>query len=155
MNIVSPFEGVTLEVGGAVETYWKSMTLAVPSTHSATSHRALISSRAMDSTHTSPSIISTVPSTTVSSLQDKYLFVTVQVTRDLHPVVYAEWLLPQSEFQLGVGDVTLAQFEALATRLGRTTASVDETLEWRRRLQGCMLSLTQLMTVGFCHRFHN
>lgn len=153
MNIVSPFEGVTLEVGGAVETYWKSMTLAVPSMNSVTSHRALIS-RAMDSTQTSPSMISTVPSTTVSSLQDNYLFVTVQVTRDLHPVVYSEWLLPQSEFQLGVGDVTLAQFEALAVRLGRTTASVDKTLDWRRRLQGCMLSLTQLMTVCFCYRFH-
>lgn len=148
MNIVSPFEGVTLEVGGAVETYWKSMTLAAPTMDSAISQRVPVSSRAMDSTNTSPSILSTAPSTTVSSLQNNYLFVTVQVTRDLHPVIYSDWLLPQSEFNLGVGDVTLAQFEALAARIGRTATSVDETVDWRHRLKGCMLSLTQLMTVS-------
>ncbi|KAF7980881.1 hypothetical protein HWV62_36049 [Athelia sp. TMB] len=158
MNIVSPFEGVTLEVGGAVETYWKSMTLAVPTMDSAISQRVPVSSRTMDSTNTSPSILSTVPSTTVSSLQDNYLFVTVQVTRDLHPVIYSDWLLPQSEFNLGVGDVTLAQFEALAARIGRTAASADETVDWRHRLKGCMLSLTELMTIlpagyGICLEF--
>ncbi|KAI0313604.1 hypothetical protein OF83DRAFT_1086226 [Amylostereum chailletii] len=50
---------------------------------------------------------------------DHRLHVIGEVTRDLHPVVCADWTLPVDEFDLGVADVTLAQFEALAARAGR------------------------------------
>lgn len=146
MNIISPFEGVTLEVGGAVETYWKSITFAMPRIQPHLAYRMPISSRAMDSTHTSPSMQSTVASTTISSLQDAYIYITVQVTRDLHPVIHSDWLLPESGFDLGVADVTLAQFEALAARLGRNVL-MDGPLDWCHIAAGSMISLAHLMTV--------
>jgi len=56
---------------------------------------------------------------TLSSLSGNYVYAVVQVTRDLQPVLYGERLLPESSYDLGVADITLAQFDALANRLDR------------------------------------
>jgi CDK inhibitor PHO81 len=117
---VTPFDGVTLEVGGDVETYWKSLAMPLATVaHRGPSrwpHRSNLIGAS--STHTSPSSHSITSSvgqaSTISSLRGSYLYLVVQVTRDLHPVVCADWILPQSTFDLTVSDVTLAQFEALA-----------------------------------------
>ncbi|KAI6004128.1 cyclin-dependent protein kinase inhibitor [Pisolithus albus] len=118
VTVTSPFQGVTLEVGGAVETYWKSLTLP--------------QSGSPDSIHTSPSIQSTTGSpihaVTLSSLS-------VQLTRDLHPVLYYDVLLPETSFDLRVADVTLSQFEALAK-------SLDCEEQLIRRLLPAHLGLT-------------
>jgi CDK inhibitor PHO81 len=84
---------------------------------------------------------------TISSLKDNYIYVVVQVTRDMHPVIFADWLLPESGFDLGVADVTLRQFELLATRLRKDLDVVDDSTDWRRVTAESMVSLSRLMTV--------
>ena len=88
----------------------------------------------------------------ISSLQGDYLYVVIQVTRDLHPVVYFDWLLPGIEFELGVADVTLAQFETLAERLGRSEIVAGNTVgDWARSVSRLMISLEKLLKVNISH----
>ncbi|KAJ7591395.1 cyclin-dependent protein kinase inhibitor [Mycena floridula] len=147
VNIVTCFEGVTLEVGGDVETYWKSTGMSSLPTTSPWPHRSSL----IGSAHTSPSTHSVISSpgqgSTISSLNGRYLRIAVQVTRDLHPVIYGEWLLPDTGFTLGVSDVTLAEFEALSMRLGRdikVTTGVSVT-DWPGLIARSMLSLAELL----------
>lgn len=156
-HVIAPFQGITLEVGGAVETYWKSLTL---SQGSPLPHRPQTippwrqSPLSLDSAHTSPSIQSPPASpshrVTLSSLSGNYVYAVVQVTRDLQPVLFGEQLLPESAYELGVADVTLAQFEALSQRvergeqLCRRTTSVQD---WYRVLPRLMLPLARFMQV--------
>jgi CDK inhibitor PHO81 len=86
---------------------------------------------------------------TISSLKGNYIYVVVQVTRDLHPVVYPDWLLPESAFDLTVADVTLAQFEALAARLGRHLKLPSGSManDWPVLVARSMVSLAHLMQV--------
>lgn len=88
----------------------------------------------------------------ISSLQGNYLYVVIQVTRDLHPVVYFDWLLPGIEFELGVADVTLAQFETLAEKLGRNEIVAGNTVgDWALSVSGLMISLEKLLKVDIPH----
>lgn len=86
---------------------------------------------------------------TISSQQGSYVYVVIQVTRDLHPVVFYDWLLPGIAFELGVADVTLAQYEALAQTIGRSLCTVPEepSVDWAHLLQNFMMSLDQLLKV--------
>ena len=124
VNIITPFSGVTLEIGGAVETYWKSIAspVSTPAARLITP-RFAPSSRAIGSTQTSPATHSMATvgshSLTHSSVSGNYIYLTVQVTRDLQPVAYGQWRLPEDAYDLGVADVTLDQFTNLARRLGR------------------------------------
>lgn len=231
INIITPFEGVTLEIGGAVETYWKSLSTPnvvvsgpshppahphsthIPHTHGHAPHpanplkRASPMSPGLVSIRPSPaqprpfgsplarplsgiptaSITSAIPAhsqfhqlphpvlnapqvsasiatptqtpiqsalqqqpstsqpiptlqlqpTTVSSIMGTYVHLTVQVTKDLQPVVYREWRLPEEEYELGVADVRLEQFERLGGRVGRRMGDVVQAEvgsgggEWR------------------------
>lgn len=156
-HVITPFQGITLEVGGAVETYWKSLTLPQgnplhPGPLTVPPWRQ--SPRSMDSTHTSPSIQSTPASpmhtVTLSSLSGNYVYAVVQVTRDLQPVLYGERLLPESSYDLGVADVTLAQFDALANRLDRGEQLIRRMTsiqDWYRILPRVMLPLSRFMQV--------
>jgi len=162
VNVVSPFNGVTLEIGGSVETYWKSITNPVsgPSLRSPTP-RALQSPRGVSSpAQNSPSI--PIPqigshSLTHSSVTGSYLYITVQVTRDLESVVFPDWSLPEDGYDLGVSDVTLAQFKGLAQRHGRMLPipSSDSIQEFRAGLNHSMASLREVLqilpqSVGIC-----
>ena len=154
MNIITSFEGVTLEVGGDVETYWKSMAMPVVSVPQASLSRWSHRSSLIKSAHTSPSVSYTNNSggqaaLTISSLHGSYVFAVVQVTRDLHPVVYSEWLLPGIDYDLGVSDVTLGQFEALSRRLGRHIDSQENVgvRDWSSSLAHTMISLADLLKV--------
>ena len=87
---------------------------------------------------------------TISSLHGDYIHVVVQVTRDLHPVIYSDWLLPGLEFDIGVADVTLEQFEALAESLGRSgieTAGMHASAR-AEVLSLSMVSLDNLLKVS-------
>ena len=84
---------------------------------------------------------------TISSLKDNYIYVVVQVTRDFHPVIFGNWLLPESGFDLGVADVTLHQFESLAVRLRKDLDFTDDSTDWRRVAAESMVSLSRLMMV--------
>jgi len=155
VNIITSFEGVTLEIGGDLETYWKSMAIPIFSSPQTGllrwSHRSSLIGSAQNSPSAhSPAHPGSQAALPVSSLHGCYVFAVIQVTRDLHPVVYADWLLPDSDFDLSVSDVTLAQFEALGHRLGRGIDSecLDTTKddkEWSSLLSRSMIPLAQLL----------
>jgi CDK inhibitor PHO81 len=141
---------VTLEIGGDVETYWKSTAITpTPITTTSSRHRSDL----IGSAHASPSSQTAGQQagygSTISSLKGQYLHITVQVTRDLHPVVFPDWLLPGTAFNLGVSDVTLTQFQALAVQNGRSLESVTSIPlnESSTLLTRCMMSLTDLLKV--------
>ncbi|KAJ7162538.1 cyclin-dependent protein kinase inhibitor [Mycena crocata] len=148
VNIVTPFEGVTLAgVGGDVETYWKSLAMPLAAVPHRGPSRWPHRSNLIGSANTSPSSHSITSSvgqaSTISSLRGSYLQLPVQVTRDLHPVVFADWLLPQSNLDLNVSDITLAQFEALALSTGKNIKS--QTEDWAVMVSSSMVSLAQLL----------
>ncbi|KAH9899788.1 cyclin-dependent protein kinase inhibitor [Cubamyces lactineus] len=153
VNIISPFNGVKLEIGGAVETYWKSLAMPVPSSSSKIlAPRPPQHGRPLGSAQTSPSNPSLAMagghSLTHSSVTGSYIYVTVQVTRDLHPVIFADWKLPDDHYDLGVSDVTLAQFQSLGVRLGRSTAAPEAASApsaWSRWILSSMTTLQELL----------
>ena len=91
-------------------------------------------------------------SLTHSSLSGNFLYVTVQVTRDLQPVLFAEWQLPEDGFDVGVADVTLAQFLALAERRGRhklpTSSSSLTAKDIQAAVSQSMVALSDLLKVS-------
>ncbi|KAH9999500.1 hypothetical protein BJV77DRAFT_977559 [Russula vinacea] len=166
INIITPFDGVTLEIGGAVETYWKSLavphhTAPAPVAKTATprlSRARQLGSAQLGSPTGSPITVSSkAQPITISSITGSYVYITVQVTQDLHPVVFREWQLPQQDFDLCVADVTLAQFEALARRKGRELRGVTPSTpsEWHSLIRRSMVSLENLLktipaSMGLC-----
>ena len=110
--------------------------------------------RTLGSAQTSPAnptlAVASGHSLTHSSVTGSYIHVTVQVTRDLHPVVFAEWKLPDDHYDLGVADVTLSQFQSLASRLGRGSASSDPSAspsQWAKRIASSMVTLQEILRV--------
>jgi CDK inhibitor PHO81 len=152
VNIITPFDGATLEIAGAVETYWKSTANAASSTL-APQHNISAWQASPGSTQTSPSNPSVVgPSAyplIVSSLSGNHVYLVVQVTRDLIPVVFNDWRLPEDRFDLGVADVTLAQFEILSQQNNRHLNLEDsKVVEQDVLLSHSMIALKNLLTVG-------
>ncbi|PIL37231.1 transporter [Ganoderma sinense ZZ0214-1] len=157
VNIITPFGGVKLEIGGAVETYWKSLAMPVPGGSSAkllTPRPPQQPGRTLGSAQTSPSTQTLAQafghSLTHSSVTGSYIYVTVQVTRDQHPVVFPEWRLPDESYELGVADVTLSQFQSLAVRLGRGRAPPDASSPpslWARWIASSMISMQELLRI--------
>lgn len=156
VNVITPFSGVRLQIGGAVETYWKS--IANPVSNPPPKHltpRSMHSARPIISAQNSPSAHPMTPvgshSLTHSSVTGSYLHITVQVTRDRQPVVFPQWLLPEEGYDLGVADVTLAQFRALSGRLGRGLHAIDPQVSSRElyeMVSHSMLSLADALAVG-------
>jgi CDK inhibitor PHO81 len=151
--IIRPFNGVTLEIGGTVETYWKST--AIPfSGGTNQSHRppAVRSLSASTSPSNRNQLNSANNSVTLSSLSGEYVHVIVQVTRDFIPVVFNGWVLPIPGFDLGVSDVTYEQFQILAKTSGKafnTTLPIPSSAwEWHRRVSVSLISLEALLKVG-------
>lgn len=158
VNIITPFSGVKLEIGGAVETYWKSLAMPVPggsnSAKLLTPRPPQQHARTLGSAQTSPSTQTLAQafghSLTHSSVTGSYIYVTVQVTRDLHPVVFPEWRLPDESYELGVADVTLSQFQSLAVRLGRGRTPPDPSSPpslWTKWIASSMISMQELLRV--------
>ncbi|KAI0375722.1 hypothetical protein BV20DRAFT_976261 [Pilatotrama ljubarskyi] len=154
INVISPFSGVKLEIGGAVETYWKSLAMPVPSgSTKILSPRAPQYGRPLGSAQTSPSnpTLAMAPghSLTHSSVTGSYIYVTVQVTRDLQPVIFSDWRVPDDHYDLGVADVTLAQFRSLADRLGRSGAVPEAASAspsaWSRWISSSMITFQDLL----------
>jgi CDK inhibitor PHO81 len=151
--IIRPFEDVTLQLGGAVETYWKSSSQYTD--QSVPGVLPISTPTLIGSAHTSPSNRSAVmhPSgcLTISSLSHEFLHIVVQSTRDMVPVVFSEWNIPTDELNVGVSDITLAQFQKLATRTGKalntTNAQSLPINQWAERINGSMGSLESLLAV--------
>ncbi|SAL97291.1 hypothetical protein [Absidia glauca] len=136
-SVVKPFRGVQLEIGGRIETYWKSTNTVLPSstTHSrhstpepvpstlTTDTSAIATTAAVTSLLSTGDLTSTPGATalsssssgitsfiTASSLSGDYVRAVVQLTKDLIPVVYANWLIEYNELLLAVSDLTYHQF---------------------------------------------
>jgi CDK inhibitor PHO81 len=113
-SIIKPFQGVQLEIGGKVETYWKSTR---PLNMSSTGTPSLQSFNGGNSGQ---------PLITASSLSGQFVRVFVQVTRDLVPVAYPSWRLPVEGLDLGVSEVTYAQFQAIINKSSDSAARTEE-----------------------------
>ncbi|KAJ3842518.1 cyclin-dependent protein kinase inhibitor [Lentinula raphanica] len=159
INIISSFDGVTLEVGGDVETYWKSTGMSIiPHSLSPWPQRSNLIGSAQTSPSTHSLSTNSSQASTISSLRGKFLTVVIQVTRDLQPVVYTDWLLPDPDFDLSVCDVTLEQFESLARRSGKnliSESSLSSSSNWPTLVSEAMISLVQLLkilpsNIGLC-----
>lgn len=154
-RMIRPFEGVTLEIGGAVETYWKSLATPYTTSFQNPPSRMAQPFRTLGSAQTSPSNHTGAGygghTITLSSLVGQYIHLTVQVTRDLHPVVYNRWRIPTSDFDLGVSDVTLSQLQALSSRAGldKDILEYNATLpsDWYNLLSEGLFLLQDLIKV--------
>lgn len=123
---MTPFSKVALEIGGNVETYWKStagpaLDLLAPQAGAPTSSRAT-SITSPDFRTPFPTANAIAPNmVTLSSLSGEFVHIVVQVTRDGVPVVFPDWNIPvdDDQFDLGVADVSAVQFSRLSNSLGR------------------------------------
>jgi CDK inhibitor PHO81 len=144
---------VTLEVGGNLETYWKSVRnqATTPSRTGIWPPKSTIG----NSTTTSPATHSVTSASektlTISSLKGDFLRVPVQLTRDLQPVVYSGRYLPHDLLEIPVHSVTLSQFETLALRLDRTLNPGLHGQNLAEHVSASMISLPKLFQVG-CSR---
>lgn len=171
VQCIRPFDEAQLEIGGRVETYWKSTTVA-PTTASAQDHAHQFQPhRPLSVSTTSPSmksVINTAASkktptndqeksgfVNASSLAGEYLHLVVQLTKDYVPVVYGEWRLPYPGLSLGVSDVTLKQFNELASSLSKTSQDILEPLQadstpsiWSKALSNGLIPLKDVLSVS-------
>lgn len=140
VNVISPFEGVQLSLGGHVETYWK-----------ATSH---VLGTIESPTQSPPTPHPATAFVTASSLSGEYLRVIVQVTRDGVPVVYAKGSLSVAGLEIQICALTSEQFLTLARELKRTlddtipAAMLDEDVtaaRWCSLTRETMVSLKELL----------
>lgn len=125
-SVVKPFCGVQLEIGGRIETYWKSTNTIMPSASSTTQQR-LTPEPALTHQGSTPPISAagsvapssvTLPSfITASSLSGDYVRVVVQLTKDHIPVVFANWFVPFEGLDLAVSDLTYSQYCQVGEKL--------------------------------------
>ncbi|KAG0204690.1 phosphate system positive regulatory protein pho81 [Mortierella sp. GBA30] len=170
-SVVRPFQGVRLEVGGRVETYWKS-TNSIDSTISAATTPLVGTPSVMPvSTSTSGSALphsssqsllvgNMIPSfITASSLSGEYIQLSIQMTRDFVPVVFANWHLPVEGFDLALSDVTFSQFKKFGELIHQKAVGDDllgagtrltnswRSGEWRRKVYDRWMSLEQVLKI--------
>lgn len=172
VQCVRPFEGAQLEIGGRVETYWKSTTTA-PSGLAGQDHAHQFQPhRPLSISTSSPSMRSVMNANnhksqsnelkesgfiTASSLSGDYLHLVVQVTTDYKPVVYFEEHLPYDGLTIGVSEVTLEQFNALANQQQKSAqyalnqVSKSATIsEWYQAIRSGLCSLEEVLAVSSC-----
>ncbi|KAF9937835.1 phosphate system positive regulatory protein pho81 [Mortierella alpina] len=170
-TVIRPFQGVRLEVGGRLETYWKS-TNSIDSTISAATTPLVGTPSLMPvSTSTSKGALphpapqttlsgSMIPSyITASSLAGEYIQLSIQMTRDYVPVVFEGWRLPVQGFDLAVSDVRFGQFKRFGDLVHRSVPIVDlasgdsrlsigwKSAEWRRKVYDRWMSLEQVLKI--------
>ncbi|EIE78088.1 hypothetical protein RO3G_02792 [Rhizopus delemar RA 99-880] len=117
-SVIKPFRGVQLEIGGRIETYWKSTNTILPADAQPTT---VITNEASAVSSTVPSFI------TASSLSGDYILVVVQLTKDLVPVVFANWMVPFEGLDLAVSDLTFQQFLHIGEKLLKDQTYVSAT----------------------------
>jgi len=159
VSCIKPFEGAQLEIGGRVETYWKSK--VTPSTpardhaHQYQAHRPLSVSTGSPVPRPPALAPTTAPPresalVTSSSLSGEYVHIVVQVTKDAVPVAYPGSILPIAGLNIGTSDVSSVQFQSIASQQGRTlpeTPAASTAGEWHQLLSTCMASLEDVLAI--------
>ncbi|WFC98330.1 phosphate system positive regulatory protein pho81 [Malassezia yamatoensis] len=167
MECVKPFGSVQLEIGGRVETYWKSTlpshNQAIPAANSPNERRStgLGSESAHVSRSAAPLRTDLIPKqdsspggessyVTASSLSGDYLRVKVQYTSDMVPVVCSTSRLPLPVWAPLISQVTKDEFLSIAEQLGRVwDVSPDKTYsrsEWSAKVQDALIPLHTLLS---------
>ena len=165
VSCIKPFEDAQLEIGGRVETYWKSKVTPTATTqdhaHLTQSHLPLSVSTSSPALRPPIGLVPTAKPTassesalvTASSLSGEYVEIIVQVTKDAVPVVYPEWRLPLEGIDVGVPEISYDQFQRLASSSGRTMSSLSTTngfssgvTGWRDQISKGMMSLEELLS---------
>lgn len=147
VECVRPFGSVQLQIGGRVETYWKSTLPSSnqPLTTSPPTHPASGGADSNAGAHDTSAYV------TASSLSGNYLRVIVRFTCDLVPVVSAAPRLGAGAWAPTVDQVTAEQFAAIAQSMGvALTLSPDEAAalsfdDWAHRLETTLVSLETLL----------
>ncbi|KIJ56840.1 hypothetical protein M422DRAFT_148482, partial [Sphaerobolus stellatus SS14] len=139
VSIIRPFRNVTLEIGGSVETYWKSV--SGPSIGGSTSPSVY-----------SPNLSTESGGVILSSHVGNYVHAVVQVTRDMHPVVYSRWTVRLSEeVEVGIAELSLSQLLRIAERdgfkLDLNQRRPISGAEWAVLLNSHFIPLTDLLQV--------
>lgn len=158
VSCIQPFEGAQLEIGGRVETYWKSkVTPSAPTqdhAHQSQPHRPLSVATSSPRSLRPPSVAPAPASresalVTASSLSGEYIHVVVQVTKDRQPVAYPDWLLPFPGFEVGVSDISLLQFQASgsARDCALSPRESSNAKEWQEAISTCMSSLQTVLSL--------
>jgi CDK inhibitor PHO81 len=138
-SIIKPFQGVQLEIGGKIETYWKS-------TRPLQTSSVGTPLQSFNNGGTAQSLV------TASSLSGSFSRVFVQVTRDLVPVAYPSWRLPVEDLDLGVSEVTYSQFQTIVSKVsnpvGRTNElrAVRNASEAQSLISSCFTSLANILS---------
>ncbi|KAG9002368.1 phosphate system positive regulatory protein pho81 [Tulasnella sp. 427] len=169
--VIHPFHGAKLEVGGSIETYWKSTAATPTTTPTARLPSRLLFGNAPSrsisgipnpaitgsptvrpSTSATSTLPSGVSSVVFSSLSGEYIHVIVQVTRDGFPVVCPSYKLPVDGLDMGVADLTVEQFLKLAqtnkTELPPGLSGKDlSSSEWKKVLRQTTTTLGNLLKV--------
>ncbi|KAG0306864.1 phosphate system positive regulatory protein pho81 [Dissophora globulifera] len=170
-TVIRPFQGVRLEVGGRVETYWKSTnsidsnisaaTTPIVGTPSVMPVSMSTSGSALPHSNSQSMLVGNmIPSfITASSLSGEYIQLSIQMTRDLVPVVFAHWHLPVHGFDLAVSDVSFSQFKTYGESINQRTLNDDFEVapgraagnrssgEWRRKIYERWMSLEQVLKI--------
>ena len=140
LECVRPYGSVQLQIGGHVETYWKS---TLPSQNQPLTISPLPHPNTHDGQDTALYV-------TASSLSGDYLHVSVQFTQDLVPVVYALDRLPVDVWAPTVAQVTATEFDHIAQRTGHAWHVSDDDAglampAWSQRLATALVSLETLL----------
>ncbi|KAF9110494.1 phosphate system positive regulatory protein pho81, partial [Mortierella sp. AM989] len=168
-TVIRPFQGVCLEIGGRLETYWKSTNSIDSVVSAAASPLTGTPSLVPLSTSTYRGILphpspqtalsgNMIPSyITASSLSGEYIQLSIQMTRDFVPIVFAHWRLPVRGFDLALSDVTFSQFKRLRDSIYRKDKYVSlenmngsstwKSGEWRHWVYDRWMSLEQVLKV--------
>ncbi|KAJ3044483.1 phosphate system positive regulatory protein pho81 [Rhizophlyctis rosea] len=96
--VVKPFIHPSLQIGGKVETYWKS-------------HKVVNTSKG----HTESGIHSFI---TASSLAEEYVEVVVQLTKDGVAAVFPDWFLPIQDLSVAISQVPFGRAQGIFAREG-------------------------------------
>lgn len=162
VSCIKPFQGAQLEIGGRVETYWKSKVTPTGTSqdhaHQFQSHRPLSVSTSSPALRPPTAAPPSNPPresalVTASSLSGEYIHIVVQLSKDSVPVIYPEWRLPVPGFDIGVPDVSLSQFTSLATSLNRdlpkgtTTQQIKTAAEWCTTLSTSIATLESVLAL--------
>ncbi|KAJ1535636.1 phosphate system positive regulatory protein pho81, partial [Nowakowskiella sp. JEL0078] len=131
-SMVKPFVHPRLKIGGGVETYWKSTKVVEMAKQSVVSKGGVGNSSSwLDNSTELGSRMYFQSFVTASSLDEEYIHIVVQVTRDGTPVVYPDWFLNlinnednENTVKINVSSLTYSQGLAIASTIGKVTSIV-------------------------------
>lgn len=147
LECVCPYGSVQLQIGGRVETYWKSTLpgnnnppLVVPPP----TQTGFVGRTDGHDSHDTSSYV------TASSLSGNYLRVKVQFTRDLVPVVCMSATLPVPVWGPRVAQVTVAEMQDIATKTSHNWDLPDDVTfytlhDWEKKLSHSLVTLEHLL----------